>query len=83
MLVRAGQESSDRTEPVPPERESLTPEERPKAYAGNSFNSFTNYGVGIGLRVPPYQHILAKKPVVDSFRANLDDLLAAVRADGT
>jgi hypothetical protein len=33
VLVRAGQESSDRTEPVPPERESLTPEERPKAYA--------------------------------------------------
>jgi hypothetical protein len=51
VLVRAGQESSDRTEPVPPERESLTPEERPKAYTGN-FNGFTNYGVGIGLRVP-------------------------------
>ena len=51
MLVRAAQESSDRTEPVPPERESLTPEERPKAYTGN-FNSFTNYGVEIGLRVP-------------------------------
>ena len=33
----------------------------------NSFNSFTNYGVGIGLRVPHYQHILAKKPVVDWF----------------
>ena len=33
----------------------------------NSFNSFTNYGVGIGLRVPHYQHILVKKPVVDWF----------------
>ena len=38
MLVRAGQKSSDRTEPVPPERESLTPEERPKAYSGNFLN---------------------------------------------
>ena len=52
VLVRADEESSDRTEPVPPERESLTPEERPKAYTGNSLNSFTNYGAGIGLRVP-------------------------------
>jgi uncharacterized protein len=31
------------------------------------FNSFTDYGVGIGLRVPHYRHILAKKPVVDWF----------------
>jgi uncharacterized protein len=33
----------------------------------NPFNSFTDYGVGIGLRVPHYRHILAKKPVVDWF----------------
>jgi uncharacterized protein (UPF0276 family) len=31
------------------------------------FNAFTNLGVGIGLRVPHYQHILEKKPVVDWF----------------
>jgi uncharacterized protein (UPF0276 family) len=33
----------------------------------NRFNNFTNYGIGIGLRVPHYQHILSKKPVVDWF----------------
>lgn len=33
----------------------------------NRFNAFTNLGVGIGLRVPHYGHILAKKPVVDWF----------------
>jgi uncharacterized protein (UPF0276 family) len=33
----------------------------------NPFNSFTDYGIGIGLRVPHYQHILSKKPVVDWF----------------
>ncbi|GGA67918.1 UPF0276 protein [Edaphobacter acidisoli] len=33
----------------------------------NRFNGFTNYGVGIGLRVPHYSHILEKKPVVDWF----------------
>jgi hypothetical protein len=33
----------------------------------NSFTSLTNYGVGIGLRVPHYQHILAKKGIVDWF----------------
>ena len=31
------------------------------------FNAFTNYGIGIGLRIPHYQHILEKKPVVDWF----------------
>ena len=31
------------------------------------FNGFTDYGIGIGLRVPHYRHILAKKPVVDWF----------------
>ena len=33
----------------------------------NRFNGFTNYGVGIGLRVPHYQHIFDEKPVVDWF----------------
>jgi hypothetical protein len=33
----------------------------------NRFNGFTNLGIGIGLRVPHYAHILEKKPVVDWF----------------
>src|SRR5438093_1791391 len=33
----------------------------------NAFNGFTEYGIGIGLRVPHYRHILSKKPVVDWF----------------
>jgi uncharacterized protein len=33
----------------------------------NPFNGFTDYGIGIGLRVPHYQHILTRKPVVDWF----------------
>ena len=33
----------------------------------NRFNGFTNFGVGIGLRVPHYRHILEKKPIVDWF----------------
>lgn len=33
----------------------------------NRFNGFTQYGVGIGLRLPHYQHIFEKKPVVDWF----------------
>ena len=31
------------------------------------FNNHTAYGVGIGLRVPHYQHILSRKPGVDWF----------------
>jgi uncharacterized protein (UPF0276 family) len=31
------------------------------------FTNFADYGVGIGLRIPHYQHILEKKPVVDWF----------------
>ena len=31
------------------------------------FNGFTNYGVGIGLRIPHYNHIFERKPVVDWF----------------
>ena len=33
----------------------------------NRFNGYTDYGVGIGLRVPHYHHILSRKPVVDWF----------------
>jgi len=33
----------------------------------NAFNGFTEYGIGIGLRVPHYRHILERKPVVDWF----------------
>jgi uncharacterized protein len=35
--------------------------------ASNRFNNFTDLGVGIGLRVPHYDHILSKKPIVDWF----------------
>jgi uncharacterized protein len=33
----------------------------------NRFNGNTDYGVGIGLRIPHYQHIFEKNPVVDWF----------------
>jgi len=33
----------------------------------NRFNGNTDYGVGIGLRVPHYGHIFSKKPIVDWF----------------
>src|SRR5215813_10089046 len=33
----------------------------------NKFNGYTDYGVGIGLRLPHYRHIFDKKPVVDWF----------------
>ena len=33
----------------------------------NPYNGFTDHGVGIGLRVPHYRHILKRKPVVDWF----------------
>jgi len=33
----------------------------------NPFNGFTDYGVGIGLRIPHYRHILKEKPAVDWF----------------
>lgn len=34
---------------------------------GNRFNGFTDYGVGIGLRVPHYQHIFSQRPTVGWF----------------
>jgi hypothetical protein len=33
----------------------------------NRFNGFTEYGTGIGLRIPHYAHIFEKKPAVDWF----------------
>ncbi|MGC8551886.1 MAG: DUF692 family multinuclear iron-containing protein, partial [Phycisphaerae bacterium] len=35
--------------------------------AANKHNGFTNLGIGIGLRIPHYDHILSKKPLVDWF----------------
>jgi uncharacterized protein (UPF0276 family) len=34
---------------------------------GNRFNDFQDYGVGIGLRIPHYDHIFSRNPVVDWF----------------
>ena len=59
----------------------------------NRFNAHTNYGIGIGLRIPHYGHIFDKKPVVDWFEiisenfmvdggrplANLDQILERYR----
>src|SRR5271169_4044832 len=59
----------------------------------NRFNAHTEYGVGIGLRIPHYGHILEKKPVVNWFEiisenymvdggnplAVLDEILAQYR----
>ena len=59
----------------------------------NRFNAHTDYGIGIGLRIPHYQHIFNKKPVVDWFEiisenfmvgggralANLDQILERYR----
>jgi uncharacterized protein (UPF0276 family) len=33
----------------------------------NKFNGFTDYGIGIGLRVPHYEHILTRQPTVGWF----------------
>ena len=33
----------------------------------NRFNAYSNHGVGIGLRIPHYAHILSRKPAVDWF----------------
>lgn len=41
----------------------------------NRFNSFSQLGVGIGLRVPHYDHILSKKPVVDWFEIISENFL--------
>jgi uncharacterized protein (UPF0276 family) len=33
----------------------------------NRFNGYSEFGIGIGLRVPHYDHILSEKPLVDWF----------------
>jgi uncharacterized protein len=38
-----------------------------KQVPANRFNGFTDYGIGVGLRIPHYRHILEKKPVVSWF----------------
>lgn len=35
--------------------------------AANRFNGYTDYGVGVGLRIPHYGHIFSQKPTVDWF----------------
>ncbi|HTW48093.1 MAG TPA: DUF692 domain-containing protein [Acidobacteriaceae bacterium] len=42
----------------------------------NRFNGFKDYGVGIGLRIPHYQHILSRKPVVDWFEIISENYMA-------
>ncbi len=49
--------------PITDPRYVLNPIDMP----ANKFNGFTEYGIGIGLRVPHYRHIFAEKPVVDWF----------------
>src|SRR5436309_3847701 len=41
--------------------------ERGLLMPANRFNGLTDYGIGIGLRLPHYRHILERKPVVDWF----------------
>ena len=41
----------------------------------NPFNGFTEYGLGIGLRVPHYRHILFKKPVVAWFEITSENFM--------
>jgi hypothetical protein len=42
----------------------------------NRFNAFTDYGIGIGLRIPHYTHILSRKPVVDWFEIISENFMA-------
>jgi len=41
----------------------------------NSFNGYTDDGIGIGLRLPHYRHVLEKKPVVDWFETVSENLM--------
>ncbi len=43
--------------------------------AGNRFNSYSDHGVGIGLRIPHYGHIFSQKPVVDWFEIISENFL--------
>jgi hypothetical protein len=42
----------------------------------NPFNAQTDHGIGIGLRVPHYRHILEKKAVVDWFEIISENFMA-------
>ncbi|MCB0336871.1 MAG: DUF692 domain-containing protein, partial [Bdellovibrionales bacterium] len=42
----------------------------------NKFNGYSELGVGIGLRVPHYNHILSKKPTVEWFEIISENFLA-------
>jgi len=42
----------------------------------NPFNGFTEYGIGIGLRIPHYQHIFEHQPVVDWFEIISENFMA-------
>ena len=42
----------------------------------NQFNGFTDLGIGIGLRVPHYNYILAKKPAIDWFEIISENYMA-------
>jgi hypothetical protein len=42
----------------------------------NRFNGFTEYGVGIGLRIPHYGHILERRPAVDWFEIISENFMA-------
>lgn len=49
-------------------RLSILPKQSPhKFMPANRFNGFTDYGIGIGLRIPHYGHILSRKPTVGWF----------------
>ena len=45
----------------------------------NRFNGNSDYGVGIGLRVPHYQHIFKKKPVVNWFEIISENFIVGGR----
>ncbi len=51
------------------------PSRGPSTMPANPFNGHTDYGVGIGLRVPHYRHILEKKPTVDWFEIISENFL--------
>ena len=42
----------------------------------NRFNAFHDYGIGLGLRVPHYGHILSEKPTVDWFEIISENFMA-------
>ena len=49
------------------ELQTETHSREPSLMPGNRFNAYSNHGIGIGLRIPHYQHIFSRKPVVDWF----------------